>query len=374
MRVIILCISLAGAVFAQVSDPAQIFREAVEAQQRGDDALAIRKYQELLKLRPDVVEVRANLGAALAHAGRLDQAIVEYRAALKQAPTNTALRFNLALAYYKKGDVSNAVDEFRILHEADPTNLRIVTLLADCYARLGRDTEAIALLTPLEAAHPDDLDVAWALGAALIHAGHLRDGLTRVETVAKARDSAEAWMLAAGTALRLNEFERARQDVDAALRLNPQLPGLYTLDGKILEDLGDNEGAIEALRRALARNPDDFEAHLDLGAALNAQRDLRGARLHIERALALKPSSPQARFEEARLERAEGQLHAAVKHMEKVVDDEPDWLQPHIELAALYYRVKRPQDGARERAIVDRLTAEEQQRELRSLAAPAPSH
>jgi len=31
----------------------------------------------------------------------------------------------------------------------------------------------------------------------------------------------------------------------------------------------------------------------------------------------------------------------------------------HVELAALYYRVNRPEDGAREKKIVDRLTEEE---------------
>jgi hypothetical protein len=33
-----------------------------------------------------------------------------------------------------------------------------------------------------------------------------------------------------------------------------------------------------------------------------------------------------------------------------------------VELAALYYRVQRPDDGAKERAIVDRLTAEQQEK------------
>jgi hypothetical protein len=59
--------------------------------------------------------------------------------------------------------------------------------------------------------------------------------------------------------------------------------------------------------------------------------------------------------------------------MEEVVRADANWLQPHIELAALYYRVKRPEDGARERAIVDRLTEEQRQRELRTLTPPPPS-
>ena len=357
----------------QISSPQLLFREALEAQQRGDDSEAIQKYRELLKLLPDVVEVRANLGAALAHAGRLDEAISEYRTALKQVPDNAALRLNLALAYYKKGDCSSAVPELRSLHTADPSNDRVAVLLGDCYGRLGENKQAIDLLAPLEASEPENLDLAWALSLALIHEGHLRDGMTRAEKVAKGRDSAEAWMVAADSALRINEFERARQDLDGALRLNANLPGVYTLEGKVLQDLGDNEGAAAALRKAIAMDPNDFEAHLNLGAVLNTQRDLAGAKVEIDRALALKPSSAAARFEAARLERSEGQLDSAVKDMETVVRANPDWLQPHIELAALYYRVKRPQDGAKERAIVDRLTAKQQQQDLRSLSAPPPS-
>ncbi|MGA2183019.1 MAG: tetratricopeptide repeat protein [Bryobacteraceae bacterium] len=373
MRSAAFLILLACAAAAQVSTPEQLFREAVEAQRRGDDASAVRKYEELIRLRPDVVEVRANLGAALAHLGRFDEAIAQYRAALTRVPGNTGLRLNLALAYYKKGDMPEAARELKSLHEADPGDVRIATLLGECDARQGHDTEAIAVLAPLEVAHPGDLDLAWALGQALIRAGRLADGLVRVEKVAEGRGSAEAWLLAGDTALRLNFFERAQKDADAAMRINPRLPGLYTLQGKVLQVLGDNQGAIAALRKAVEADANDFEAHLNLGAVLNVERDLDGAKLHVERALQLRPSSPLARFEMARIERALGQLDAAVRDMETVERDNPGWLQLHVELAALYYRVRRPEDGAKERAIVDRLTAEQQEKDAGTPGAPAPS-
>jgi len=41
------------------------------------------------------------------------------------------------------------------------------------------------------------------------------------------------------------------------------------------------------------------------------------------------------------------------------VGKDPKWLDPHVELAALYYRLNRPQDGAREKLIVDRLASEQ---------------
>ena len=80
----------------------------------------------------------------------------------------------------------------------------------------------------------------------------------------------------------------------------------------------------------------------------------------LQRALELKPDSSLARYEWARLERTEGHVEAAVKDFERVVHDDPNWAQPHVELAALYFRLNRQEDGDRERATFDRLTAEQQ--------------
>jgi len=55
-----------------------------------------------------------------------------------------------------------------------------------------------------------------------------------------------------------------------------------------------------------------------------------------------------------------GDYAAAAQDLEKLTKDDPTWLEPHIELASLYYRLRRPEDGRKEREIVDRLTAEQQ--------------
>ncbi len=106
----------AAALWAQSETAEQLFHEAVAAQQHGDNKLAIEKYQALVKLHPEAPEVRANLGAALAHEGRYDEAVRQYRAALEKVPTNAQLRMNLALAYYKKGDMPEATAELTVLH------------------------------------------------------------------------------------------------------------------------------------------------------------------------------------------------------------------------------------------------------------------
>ena len=360
MRIAATLFLLMGVVSAQSPNPEQLFRDAVAAQMRGDDSTAISKYQSLIKIRPDVVEVRANLGAALARQGRLDEAIEQYRAALRQAGTNNGVRLNLALAYYKKAAIPEAIKELEVLHTGSPDDVRVATLLADCYARRGQDDRVIHLLMPLEASHPDDLAVEWMLGSALIRNGRREEGLHRVENAAKHGNNAEAYLLAGQTALKLDDFERARDHADAAMRLNPALPGLLTLRGSVLSYLGDNKGALEALQKAVAADDKDFEAHLQLGALLNTERELDGSRKHLERALQLNPTSNLALYELAKLERTEGRLDAAAKDFESVIRKDPAWAQPHIELSAVYFRLNRRDDGEKEKAAFDRLTAEKQ--------------
>jgi tetratricopeptide (TPR) repeat protein len=355
MRFLALALLLAAVTLAQPPSTEQLFREAVAAQKNGDDATAIAKYQALIKLRPEAMEVRANLGAALAHAGRYDDAIEQYREALQKLPDSSALRLNLGLAYYKKGDLAHAAQTFGALHLITPADVRAATLLGDCYSRMGRDQDAIAALTPAEAAHPEDLNVAWALGSAMIHAGQRAEGLKRVVMVAERGHSAEANLLAAESYLAMSEFERADQFAKEALKLDPQLKGLHSLSGRIKQYLGDFPGAKADLEKAFAENPDDFDAHVTMAAILNLDRDVDGAERHAKRAVELRPNSPLALYQMARVERSRGDIVGAVLHFEKVIAAEPDWLRPHIELAALYYRLNRPEEGLKERAIVDKL-------------------
>ncbi|MGH9351167.1 MAG: tetratricopeptide repeat protein, partial [Terriglobia bacterium] len=90
------------------------------------------------------------------------------------------------------------------------------------------------------------------------------------------------------------------------------------------------------------------------------------ARQHLTRALEMQPTSAPAHYELGRVERAAGQLEAAVKELKAAEQENPGWLEPHVELTALYYRLKRPEDGAREKKIVDRIRTEQQQRGTQS--------
>jgi len=363
MRAVISILVLAllpSLLLAQEASADELLKRAINAQQHGDYSEAITQYHKVLQLRPSDVEAEVNLGAALAHEGRYDEAIEMYRSALSSLKNNNMVRLNLALAYYKKGDFEHAREQFTALHNARPDDVRTLILLGDTDLHLEKPDSAIALLEPPESKFSQNTDFEYVLGRALIMTGRRRDGVTRLEKAAQSGLSPDSYLLAGATLLDLDEYEPARKDLEEALRLNPALPGIYTQVGIARDKTGDAKNAESAFREALKANPDDFDANLYLGAILYKRRGFQEAKGYLDRALQLKPRDSMARYEAAMLKSTSGDYENAARELEELTKDDPDWLEPHVELAALYYRLHRPEDGAKERRIVDQITAKQQ--------------
>ena len=86
-----------------VGEAERSLRDGTVAQEHGDLKTAIADFRKALALKPDLLQARANLGAALAAAGQMDAAIEEDGRVLEIAPQNDAVRMNLAMAYYRTG-------------------------------------------------------------------------------------------------------------------------------------------------------------------------------------------------------------------------------------------------------------------------------
>lgn len=336
-------------------------RRGLDAQQHGDITAAIEEYRKALAIRRRFPEARANLGAALAAAGDFDGAIREDRLAMENAPDKAAVRKNLALAYYKKGDCEHASTEFEAVHAARPGDLSATMLLGYCELKLNRGEKAVALLGPLEQANQNDMDFEYVLGSALIQAGKEAEGCSRMERVAQTTRSAEAYVIAGSARLHLRDFKQARTDLDAALEVDPKITGLYTMAGQARDALGDTEAAQAAFESALRADARDPIANLYLGAILLKKREIERAQPLLEMALQLQPENRQARLQMAKLDAMQGKSAEAVTLLEALEKEDPNWLEPHVELAPLYYKLHRADDGQRERKLVDQIQARQQQ-------------
>lgn len=354
MRLVALLVFLISAALAQEPTPEQLFHDAVEAQQHADYELAVKKYQALIALRPDVPEAHANLGAALSHLGRFDEAIAQYESALAINPNQLQIRLNLALAYYKAGRVNQAATEFATLHSSAPTEKRITLLLADCWLQQGEDAKVIDLLGPLDADYHDDLAFSYLYGTALMRSNQMDRGQQVMDRILKNGDSAEARVLMATARMRRLDNVGARKDLERALELNPTLPGVHSLYGTVLY-LMEDVGSLPAFQKELEINPNDFTANLRVGLAALHDLQLDQADAYLHRALAVRPQDPTALLEYANLLNARNKREDAARVLEDLTKRYPEFREAHALLAVTYYRLHRKADGDAESVIIRKL-------------------
>jgi tetratricopeptide (TPR) repeat protein len=343
---------------------AREFVAATRLHEAGDLLGAIRGYEEILASHPNRVDVRSNLAAAYSGLGRYEEAIDHYNRALQLDPRNITVRFNFAKAYYKAALFPEAAAELERVLTTAPSNLPgrkdAIIILADCNVRLGRYRNAIESLTPLSDADPKDRMIAYLLGSALISAGERQKGQELIDRVFRGEDSAQARLLIGSILLIADNGHAALEELKRAIELDPKLPTLHSWYGRVLMRMGDPDKARTAFRTELASNPNDFEAHLYLGILLKRDRLFVEAEKYLDRAVKLRPGDSYARYHLGAVNASQGKPQEALPYLESVVKDFPSFTEARVLLASVYYRLNRKADGDEQRAIIQKLNAEEQ--------------
>jgi tetratricopeptide (TPR) repeat protein len=343
---------------SQVS-PQQLVQDAMEKQKAGDLTGAVTGYKQFLKVHPEATPIHANLGVALAGLGHYEEAVSEYKLALKQSPSLSAARLNLALAYYKMGRISDAATELTRVHREDPANAQAVLLLGDSYLRMGKNQEMITLLQPVAKAHPDDLAIAYMLGTALLRNKQRDEGAAVIDRILRNGESAESHLLLGMTKFEAMEYPEAIADLTNAAEINPNLPDVYSYLGQAQMASGDMRAARDAFEKELAVNPNDFESNVHLAVLLKQDGNYQRAHQLLNRSLLVRPNDPGALYQVGATYFAAGDMNRALSSLEDVLKQYPQFLEAHVSLAQVYYRLRRKEDGDREREIVQKLKAEQ---------------
>lgn len=345
----------------QANEAQRNLARAVQMHQAGDFEGAIREYKNFLVAYPNVLEVRSNLGAVYARLGRYQEAIEQYKQALQlDKSNNPAIRFNLGLGYYKLGMFEEAAGEFIKVATADAANKNAALLVGDCYLRLGEFKKAIEYLTPQEARFADDRTYSYLLGSALIHDQQTDKGQVLIDRILRHGDSAEARLMMGVGHLRLRDFPNSLEEIRKAIALNPKLPLAYSFYGQALLGSGNREESIKAFQTELESNANDFEANLYMGILLKEDQKFEEALKYFQKALSVRPRELNVSYFIANVYMALGKIPEAHKLLEEVVKAAPRFVEAHVLLATVYYRLKRKEDGDRQRAIIQKLNAENQ--------------
>ena len=339
------------------------FARGVALHQQGDLKGARQAYLDALKLSPKRVDANANLGQVYAELGDYASATKHYQQALAINPKLTAVRHQLAIAYFQAQKLDLAERELDQVMAAQPENLRARQLLAVARLKLNKTTQGISDLEAVLMAQPANLEAAYTLASACIKNGRIERARSLLEGPLGNVSTAESYLVRGSFYSAAEDYSRAVDEFSKAKRLNPQLKTLHSELGYAWLLKGEKEKALLCFLDELSVNSEDFNANAFAGWLLRESGQLPQAQARLKKAQTIKPDDPGVLFQMAQLAKSRDAHAEAAVLLERVVTQKPNFTQGHVLLAQTYYRLKRASDAERERAIIERLNLEEQQKQ-----------
>jgi Flp pilus assembly protein TadD len=221
-----------------------------------------------------------------------------------------------AHALYNEGQYDQALDVLKEGLSLYPSAVELHVGVG--YARLARDEFAWARRAFDEALvlDPEHEDALAGLGETLMKFGHQEAALRCFQrTLDLGYEDDVDLMLQIGRALfREGLIEQAKEFFDVAVRQSPDSAEAVSCAGYALHRLGDDDGAIAALRRALQLDGDHVEARIYLANILYDRGDFEAALYHLDR------SQPDDHWDELGIWR----LLELKKSVYRLKDDDPE--------------------------------------------------
>ena len=165
--------------------------------------------------------------------------------ALRNIPDAHRVRMQRGAVLAMKGQMPEAENEFQAAARQAPDSSLPVVALSLVEMDSKKADKAAELLRARRTQNPDDYLVNWMLAEALVQSG--------------------------------DDGEEAMRALEAAVKLNPAIPAVHVLLGKLLVKRGDSGRAAREFEAALKLKPDDNTAAYQLAMICRKKGDLQRA-------------------------------------------------------------------------------------------------
>jgi len=256
---------------------------------------AVREDAMALQMGPNPVATRNNLGTALIAIGRVREAIQELELSLRQDPNNAQAHLNLGVALDLLKRAPEAMPHYLAAVRIKPGFAEAQNNLGDALSRSGRNAEGIVHLEEALRLKPAFVSAHYNLAAALARAGRMEAAQAEFATGLQLDPAdADAHANWGGVLLATGHPRDATAQVESALRLQPESASNRYNYGSVLATAGRLDEAVQQFEAALRLKPDYVDAHNNLGNALTLLRREAEALPHYEAALRLDPTHASA--------------------------------------------------------------------------------
>jgi tetratricopeptide (TPR) repeat protein len=225
----------------------------------------------------------------------------------------------------------------------EPRNEQIIRYhFAQLLTRAGRFEDAIAQYQFFASKHIDDPDLLAGLGLAGMRIPSLS------KEIAAERRGLMQEVGRAGYSFLAGDDETADRQFNQLIALYPTAPELYFFYGRLLFRHGSEE-AIDRFRREVILAPGNTYAHAMLAYSLMLTGRYREAVPEAEIAVTAAPDLELARLALGASLAETGDDKRATEMLNLVLKQDPNNLEAHMALAAMYSRAGRREDAYRER-------------------------
>jgi tetratricopeptide (TPR) repeat protein len=156
------------------------------------------------------------------------------------------------------------------------------------------------------------------------------------EAIARSKKDASLFVRRAMVLLRKGDLEPALEDVDVAISLAKNEPSYYFVKAQVLYLMGRYEESLPLALQAERNSYQSSSLYVLLAELYLQQRDYVQASRFISQALELSPEDEYAFYYNGRILAELGDTAKALDFYKQSLAQNPDFMDPHRELAGLY--------------------------------------
>jgi tetratricopeptide (TPR) repeat protein len=285
---------------------------------KGDFERAVRELKTAAGLASQMPQVHLDLGLALNHLNRFEEAISEFKIVLQSDPSSVPTLGGLANALIAEKRYSAAIS---YLKGAPPNDL-LQSTLAAAYEKNGDNDAAIQEWSAIVHRDPLDAQAHSNLALAYVQQSRYRQAAVEFQETLRLDPTEDSVRVSYVTVLiLLAQYATALPVIQDYLHRNPHDSHALYLAGVVNQRLGNYADAETVLRQAVAIDPRSGDTRYSLGCVLLRLEKLREAREQFETVLQLNPGSNEARFQLATALRLSGQQDQAREEL-KIFEEE----------------------------------------------------
>jgi tetratricopeptide (TPR) repeat protein len=311
----------------------QLYAEAKDAQQRGDDTTAIEKYRAMIKLAPHLAAAYNNLGRLYFNDHDYLHASEALKRGLALTPDMPTASAMLGMSYFQLGENEKAEAPLRVALRADPKDDQVEMMLSQLLIHEARFDEAASHLNEFLARSPKNQEAWYLLGKTYLE---LSEGaLRKINEIDP--DSVVAHEIAGEIDVSMHNYDLALVEYKKAVDLAPHSPGTHMHMGDAYWNIGKWESAEQEFKTELTNDPNNCLARWKLGnSMLEANDSNEDALTQLNGSIDRCPTLMQARVDRARALVRLGRQPEALPDLLTAEKDSPREPTIHFLLAAVY--------------------------------------